>query len=63
MAISALTDLVPIERRGRAIGAIMGAFSVASVAGVPLGGGTVLPAPPATYTASMPAQPAARPTS
>ncbi|HNN52941.1 MAG TPA: MFS transporter, partial [Pseudomonadota bacterium] len=37
LAISALTDLVPIERRGRAIGAIMGAFSVASVAGVPLG--------------------------
>lgn len=37
LAISALTDLVPIHRRGRAIGAVMGAFSVASVAGVPMG--------------------------
>lgn len=37
LAISALTDLVPIERRGRAIGAVMGAFSIASVVGVPMG--------------------------
>jgi len=37
LALSALTDLVPIERRGRAIGAVMGAFSVASVLGVPTG--------------------------
>jgi predicted MFS family arabinose efflux permease len=37
LALSALTDLVPLERRGRAIGAMMGAFSVASVLGVPLG--------------------------
>lgn len=31
------TDLIPIERRGRAIGKIMTSFSVASVIGVPLG--------------------------
>ncbi len=37
LAISALTDLIPVERRGRAIGAVMGAFSVASVVGVPMG--------------------------
>lgn len=37
LAVSALTDLVPVERRGRAIGAVMGAFSVASVVGVPTG--------------------------
>ena len=37
LAISALTDLVPLERRGRAFGAVMGAFSVASVLGVPMG--------------------------
>ena len=37
LAVSALTDLVPLERRGRAFGAVMGAFSVASVLGVPMG--------------------------
>ncbi|GAB4021190.1 MAG: MFS transporter [Bdellovibrio sp.] len=31
------TDLVPFERRGKAMGVLMGAFSVASVIGVPLG--------------------------
>lgn len=37
LSISALTDVVPTERRGRALGAVMGAFSVASVFGVPTG--------------------------
>jgi predicted MFS family arabinose efflux permease len=37
LAISILTDLVQPERRGRAFGAVMGAFSVASVLGVPAG--------------------------
>ncbi|HNN92659.1 MAG TPA: MFS transporter [Pseudomonadota bacterium] len=37
LAISILTDLVLPERRGRAFGAVMGAFSVASVLGVPAG--------------------------
>jgi predicted MFS family arabinose efflux permease len=32
-----VADVVPPERRGRATGAIMGAFSVASVFGIPLG--------------------------
>lgn len=31
-----VADVVPAERRGRAMGVVMGAFSVASVAGVPL---------------------------
>lgn len=37
LALSILTDLIPPERRGRAFGAVMGAFSVASVLGVPMG--------------------------
>jgi predicted MFS family arabinose efflux permease len=37
LALSILTDLIPAERRGRAFGAVMGAFSVASVLGVPIG--------------------------
>lgn len=37
LALSILTDLVRPERRGRAFGAVMGAFSVASVLGVPAG--------------------------
>lgn len=37
MAISIVADVVPPERRGRAMGAVMGAFSAASVLGVPLG--------------------------
>lgn len=35
MAIT--TDLVPIERRGRAMGIIMSAFSISSVVGIPIG--------------------------
>lgn len=37
LAMSMVADLVPPERRGRAVGAVMGAFSAASVFGVPLG--------------------------
>jgi predicted MFS family arabinose efflux permease len=37
VAMSILTDAIPPERRGKAIGKIMGAFSVASVVGVPAG--------------------------
>lgn len=37
LSLSALSDVVPAERRGRALGSVMGAFSVASVFGVPTG--------------------------
>ena len=37
VAMALLVDVVPQERRGRAIGSIMGAFSAASVLGVPAG--------------------------
>lgn len=37
VAMSVLTDAVPPERRGRAMGKVMGAFSIASVVGVPAG--------------------------
>jgi predicted MFS family arabinose efflux permease len=37
VGLSVVTDLVPAERRGKALGAVMGAFSVASVVGVPFG--------------------------
>lgn len=37
IALSILADAVPPQRRGRALGAVMGAFSVASVLGVPMG--------------------------
>jgi predicted MFS family arabinose efflux permease len=37
IAYSIIADVVPSERRGRAMGAVMGAFSLASVFGVPLG--------------------------
>lgn len=37
LALSIVADAVPPERRGRAIGAVMSAFSVASVFGVPAG--------------------------
>ena len=37
VAMSILTDAVPPERRGRAIGKVMGAFAVAAVVGVPVG--------------------------
>lgn len=35
-ALAIISDVVPVERRGRAIGAVMGAFSLASVLGIPL---------------------------
>ncbi|MBM4390217.1 MAG: MFS transporter [Deltaproteobacteria bacterium] len=37
LALSIVADVIPTERRGRAMGAVMGAFSVASVLGVPAG--------------------------
>jgi predicted MFS family arabinose efflux permease len=37
LSFSIIADVVPAERRGRAMGAVMGAFSVASVVGVPVG--------------------------
>ncbi|MFN7133340.1 MAG: MFS transporter, partial [Myxococcales bacterium] len=37
LSLSIIADVVPPERRGKAIGAVMGAFSVASVLGVPAG--------------------------
>ena len=36
LALSIVADTVPIERRGKAMGAVMGAFSVAAVVGVPI---------------------------
>lgn len=37
LAFSIIADVIPAERRGRAVGAVMGAFSAASVLGVPAG--------------------------
>ena len=37
LALAIVADVVPVERRGRAMAAVMGAFSVASVLGVPTG--------------------------
>ena len=37
ISFAIVTDVVPPERRGRALGAVMGAFSVSSVLGVPAG--------------------------
>ncbi|MCC7535465.1 MAG: MFS transporter [Deltaproteobacteria bacterium] len=37
LALSVISDIIPAERRGRAMGAVMAAFSVASVLGVPAG--------------------------
>lgn len=37
VCLSILTDAIPVERRGRAMGRVMGAFSVASVVGIPVG--------------------------
>lgn len=37
LSLAIVTDLVPVERRGRALGIVMAAFSVASVLGVPAG--------------------------
>ena len=36
LSLSIIADVVPPERRGKAMGAVMGAFSVAAVVGVPL---------------------------
>ena len=37
LSLAIISDAVPPERRGRAMGAVMGAFSIASVLGVPVG--------------------------
>lgn len=37
VALAIVSDAIPPERRGRAMGAVMGAFSVSSVVGVPMG--------------------------
>jgi predicted MFS family arabinose efflux permease len=37
VSLSIIADVIPPERRGRALGIVMGAFSVASVLGVPAG--------------------------
>jgi len=37
LSFSIIADVVPVERRGRAMGAVMGAFAFASVLGVPVG--------------------------
>lgn len=37
LALSIIADVVPVERRGRAMGTVMGSFAAASVLGVPLG--------------------------
>ncbi len=37
VCLAILTDAVPVERRGSAMGKVMGAFSVASVIGIPIG--------------------------
>lgn len=37
IGVAVIADIVPIERRGSAMGKVMGAFSVASVFGVPFG--------------------------
>jgi predicted MFS family arabinose efflux permease len=37
LSLAVIADTVPPERRGKAIGAVMGAFSIASILGVPAG--------------------------
>jgi predicted MFS family arabinose efflux permease len=37
LSLSIIADVIPPERRGKAMGAVMGAFAVASVLGVPMG--------------------------
>lgn len=37
VALAIIADVIPAERRGKALGAVMGAFSVATVLGVPAG--------------------------
>jgi predicted MFS family arabinose efflux permease len=37
LSFSIIADVIPSERRGKAMGAVMGAFSVASIVGIPAG--------------------------
>ncbi len=37
LALAMVADAVPVARRGRALGVVMGAFSIASIVGVPVG--------------------------
>ncbi len=37
LSFSVIADVIPVERRGKAMGAVMGAFAAASVLGLPLG--------------------------
>jgi predicted MFS family arabinose efflux permease len=37
IGLSILADVIPVERRGKALGSVMGAFAAASVLGVPAG--------------------------
>ncbi len=37
LSYSIVADVIPVDRRGRAMGAVMGAFSIASILGVPAG--------------------------
>jgi predicted MFS family arabinose efflux permease len=37
LSLSIVADVIPSERRGKALGAVMGAFSVSAVLGVPIG--------------------------
>ncbi len=37
LSFSIISDVIPAERRGKAMGAVMGAFSVASIVGLPIG--------------------------
>lgn len=37
LALAIISDVVPPERRGRALGAVMSSFAIASIVGVPLG--------------------------
>lgn len=37
VSVSIIADVIPVERRGKALGAVMAAFSVSSVLGVPFG--------------------------
>src|SRR5262249_20005718 len=37
LCLAIITDAIPVERRGRAMGAVMSSFSIASVLGVPAG--------------------------
>jgi predicted MFS family arabinose efflux permease len=37
VSLSIIADVIPVERRGKAMGAVMGAFSLAQVLGVPAG--------------------------